>query len=180
MAENASLKAHLLGLIPPLGTILDVGCGTGFMLDLVGSALEPRQYLGVDISVGMLNHARGKHVQYRFQHDDAEALHSVPSDSVTLYVALFGVLPYCRKERFFREVRRVLEPNGRFLVLAYERGHVLYSASDTRAGIVDLATEYDEQTLTHRLEWTFKDIRCGRLTPMNPQPGHLVVTGRKP
>jgi SAM-dependent methyltransferase len=50
-------------------TLLDYGCGTGQLLDVVDSRLHLR-YIGFDWSMGMLNRARDAHQKMRF--DEAQ------------------------------------------------------------------------------------------------------------
>ena len=46
------------------GRVLDVGCGTGIVLDYVNPTLLPEDYLGFDVSANMLQKAREKHPDY--------------------------------------------------------------------------------------------------------------------
>lgn len=51
-------------MLPPLsGSILDIGCGTGLLTEIVG--ILPDDYLGVDPSKGMLEQFTGKHPEFK-------------------------------------------------------------------------------------------------------------------
>ena len=92
--------------------ILDVGCGTSFP---VGSFIPPNSiYLGLDISLEMLGHAKsllGDNVNVALWNVDAERI-PLPDNCVDLGLALmaFNVFPTPRKAA--EELRRVLKRDG--------------------------------------------------------------------
>lgn len=49
---------QLLEMAPPRGTVLDDGCGNGFFLEHARGRGHAKRFVGVDISTGMLRHAR--------------------------------------------------------------------------------------------------------------------------
>lgn len=105
--ENRLLATLLEGLEPP---VLDLGCGTGLLLDLgvIGSG----QYIGVDISSGMLAQAAVKHPAARWIQGDIEAI-PLPDQSVRSVVSLFGALSYSQDPaRALSEILRVLVKSG--------------------------------------------------------------------
>ena len=46
-------------------SVLDIGCGTGLLVDWVWDDIRPELYTGIDISLGMLGMFREKHQGYR-------------------------------------------------------------------------------------------------------------------
>jgi ubiquinone/menaquinone biosynthesis C-methylase UbiE len=92
--------------------ILDVGCGTSFP---VGSFIPPNSiYLGLDISLEMLGHAKsllGDNVNVALWNVDAERI-PLPDNCVDLCLALmaFNVFPNPREA--VEEIRRVLKRDG--------------------------------------------------------------------
>lgn len=84
-------------MLPPLnGSVLDIGCGTGLLTEIV--AIEPSRYKGIDPSKGMLEQFVKKHPEYE------SCLINAPFDGRNLnckkfdnIIALFGspsYLPY--------------------------------------------------------------------------------------
>ena len=71
-----------------LGKILDIGCGTGFLKDLLGGNFE---YTGIDISQNMLNYASQR--GYKTIHQPiAAALPEIPNHSYDFVFALGSLL----------------------------------------------------------------------------------------
>jgi demethylmenaquinone methyltransferase/2-methoxy-6-polyprenyl-1,4-benzoquinol methylase len=97
--------------LSPGATVLDLGCGTGDLCDVVaGAGYSP---IGVDFSAGMLAAA---HTRAPLARADALAL-PVPDASVDGVVSGFALRNFVDLDRFFRECARVLRPGGRLAAL---------------------------------------------------------------
>jgi len=110
-------------------TILDVGSGTGLMLEYM--SIEPSRYLGLDCSENMVKIARAKHPDYSFRHEDirfadAEKLtHPEGFSQFGLAVATFGVLSYAGDlRRALGRIEYLLEDNGRLFFMVYREGYI--------------------------------------------------------
>lgn len=115
-AENEALSRLLKDKVQ--GAVLDIGCGTGLLLDLLN--IDTTHYLGVDISHGMIDVARRKHPHHQFRHADAEDLSELPDESFDVAVSLFSCLSYTPKPRsVISECHRVLRPGGRVILMVY-------------------------------------------------------------
>jgi SAM-dependent methyltransferase len=109
-AENAEVRRLVVehfGAYAP--TVLDVGCGTGLVLDLALTA--PGLYTGIDPSQAMLNELVRKHpkVTRLYPGRAEDVLLPTPPDAATvdLAVALFGVASYLAPEVLDNLVARV-------------------------------------------------------------------------
>lgn len=126
IAENAFIGELLWngGFID--GDVLDAGCGTGFMLEQVGALIDPENYVGIDISSGMLSQATKKFPGYVFMNRSMEAS-GLPAEGFDAVVSLFGCFNYCRADATLADARGVLKPGGRVLFMVctprHERRH---------------------------------------------------------
>ena len=91
------------------GTCLDIGCGTGIHAARV--RLLGRTPIGVDISSGMLRHARGRLAIAR---GDARRL-PLGDGSVPTVISMMVHTDMPEYPRVLREVARVLRPDGVFV-----------------------------------------------------------------
>jgi ubiquinone/menaquinone biosynthesis C-methylase UbiE len=100
-------------LIPRSGTVLDVGCGTGRLLDRLGSALPDVRLVGLDRSRGMARAARQLRPGLAVARGTAEALPY--QDSVfDVVVTTISFHHWLDKPASIAEVHRVLRPGGLF------------------------------------------------------------------
>ena len=103
---------------PPQSRILDLGCGTGRALPyILEYAEDPRQIIGVDISMQMLsNMPEAIRSQYSILQGMIEFLpFREASVDVLLNCCVFPHLIH--KELALREFHRVLKPEGRYYIL---------------------------------------------------------------
>jgi len=105
----------------PIRSMLDLGTGTGRMLELLGPRIE--RGLGIDLSLDMLLLARARLERAGFKHcsvrqGDIYAL-SLPRDAFDL-VLVHQVLHYLDDgAKAIREAARLLRPQGRLLIVDF-------------------------------------------------------------
>lgn len=113
LGQDRRWRRHTVGALrlAPGATVLDIGCGTGDLCDVVVRAgYSP---IGVDFSAGMLAAA---HSCAPLARADALAL-PVLDGSTDGVVSGFALRNFVDLERFFRESARVLRPGGRLAAL---------------------------------------------------------------
>ena len=121
IAEPAVERAvdDLLGQ-SSLGTLVDIGTGTGRMLELLGA--RTRHAIGVDRSPEMLRLARAKLADAPFASDLRQGdMSALPlADRSADCVILHQVLHFSHgPDRALREAARLLRPGGRLLVVDF-------------------------------------------------------------
>lgn len=138
LGRERELRARLAALanIGPGESVLDAGCGTG-SLAIAAKRLAgvTGTVIGVDASPEMIDHARRKArragADVDFQIARAESL-PFPDASfdVVLSTLMMHHLPRAVRELFAAEILRVLRPDGRVLVVDFEK------PSNTRGGLI--------------------------------------------
>ncbi len=109
----------------PGQTLLDACCGTGDMSFLAIEAFPGVNVIGVDFSPEMIEVAkiRAKEKMYpetrlQFLEGDVTQL-EFRNDSFDAAVVAFGLRNIPDKNSFFREMRRILKPGGKLIVLEF-------------------------------------------------------------
>lgn len=121
-ARTANL-AHL----SPGEAVLDVGCGTGDLARAAYKRVGPTGLTaGIDASPQMIAHARQKATRagmtIDFRVEPVEALSFADRTfDVVVSSLVFHHLPDALKERGLAEIRRVLKPGGRLLIVDFLR-----------------------------------------------------------
>jgi ubiquinone/menaquinone biosynthesis C-methylase UbiE len=134
----AAYNARSLALLRPyvagasLGDVLDLACGTGNLLprlDEWGARVD--RYTGVDVSAEMLLAARPRlaasPIPAILETADAAAL-PFPDARFDTVVSASALHDFPEPERALAEVRRVLRPGGRLLLVDWSRGRVTMRA----------------------------------------------------
>ena len=117
LAENRAVARWVAPYLRTARRVVDLGCGTGLLLDLV--SIASTSYTGIDISPAMLDHARAKHPGHRFVVGDIEAddIAGVSDESADFVASLFGSVSYCNLIVARDTVARLLAPEGRYFVM---------------------------------------------------------------
>jgi SAM-dependent methyltransferase len=99
--------------IPPNRAVLEVGSGTGQLLD----ALKPSRGVGIDISPAMVRLAQEKFPHLNFRVDDVEKMHLAEKFDYVVVSDLIGFL--YDVQRGFEKLRQVCTPRTRVVVSYY-------------------------------------------------------------
>jgi len=157
----------------PGETALEVGCGTGAVAQAARTRVGPAgQVFGIDPSGEMIAVARRKaarhHVRIDFRVAGIEAL-PLPDASVdaALSSLMMHHLPADLKRTGLAEVRRVLKPGGRLVIVDFGKRRGLLSHLALSA-IVHHSSEHTVEDLVPVLEDAgFGDFRTGELGIMS-------------
>jgi len=99
----------------PYGSLLDVGCGTGFLIDNL-TKQKPARYCGVDLSDEMIRVAREKQIEgAEFVVGSADKL-PYPDETFDIVTCSQSFHHYPYPEQAMREARRVLKPGALYIL----------------------------------------------------------------
>jgi ubiquinone/menaquinone biosynthesis C-methylase UbiE len=108
------------------GTITDVGCGPGYLLQKIAEQMPENNIAGVDISEEMIKRARansaskgyGNRIQFR-----QGAADHLPFDDNTqdFIVSTLSLHHWSDPQSALKEIQRVLKPGGQMLILDLRR-----------------------------------------------------------
>ncbi len=102
-------------IVQPNASVLEIGSGTGDLL----AALEPRRGVGVDVSEGMVELARERHPELRFE---TEAGEEIELGETFDYVILSDLLPFVDDLlALFRRVAKHSHRDTRIVVHSYSQ-----------------------------------------------------------
>ncbi len=106
--------------------LLDVATGTADMAIMASAILQPEVITGIDISDGMLSIGRKKIQKLGLQdkiellNGDSETI-NFDDDSFDAVTVAFGVRNFENLEKGLSEIKRVLKPGGRLVVLEFSK-----------------------------------------------------------
>ncbi len=116
--------SHLSEINPK--TILDVATGTADVAIMASRLLKPDRIVGIDISEGMLEIGRSKVNKQGLSNTiellkgDSEAINFADNSFDAITVA-FGVRNFQQLEKGLDEIKRVLKPGGKLVVLEFSK-----------------------------------------------------------
>ncbi len=108
-----SVVATLAPLIPEPRVILDIGCGTGRLLERVGAVVPSAALVGLDRSAGMAEAARRLRPHLGIERGTADALPH-PDGCFDAVMTTISFHHWSDKTAALAEVCRVLRPGGLF------------------------------------------------------------------
>jgi ubiquinone/menaquinone biosynthesis C-methylase UbiE len=103
--------------LPPQAQVLDLGCGTGRLLDRLAQAFPDFEAIGYDLSPVMIAQAQARNPPYRerlqFQVGEASQL-PFEDNRFDAVFNTYSFLHYPEPQQVLRQVHRVLKPGGQF------------------------------------------------------------------
>ncbi|MDD8025361.1 MAG: class I SAM-dependent methyltransferase [Acidobacteriota bacterium] len=139
-ARNALVAEALAKIFPGARDFLDVGCGTGFILEGLAARRPSLRLTGADVFGEAIAFARDRVPGGMLVRADARRL---PFAAAFDAAGAFDVLEHIRDdEAVLVEMRRVLRPGGGLLLTVPQHAR-LWSAADERAGHVRRYTRRD-------------------------------------
>ena len=106
--------------------LLDVATGTADLAIMAAKQLKLKKIIGIDISDGMLDVGRQKIVKANLQNTiellngDSEAI-NFPDNTFDAVTVAFGVRNFEDLEKGLSEIKRVLKPTGKLVVLEFSK-----------------------------------------------------------
>ena len=99
--------------------LLEVGCGNGLNCHYIDLRHDPETIVGIDLNKANLDLARAqqKHSRISFLHDNAQELATIPDHSIDALICIESAFHYPDKSAFFKQINRVLHPDGVFLIV---------------------------------------------------------------
>ncbi|MCC7465714.1 MAG: bifunctional demethylmenaquinone methyltransferase/2-methoxy-6-polyprenyl-1,4-benzoquinol methylase UbiE [Saprospiraceae bacterium] len=124
-------RKKAIGYLKPAkpAEILDVATGTADVAILMAKILKPRRIVGIDIANQMLEFGRVKIQDAGLQEvitletGDSEHLW-FETDTFDALTVAFGVRNFENLEKGLAEMRRVLRPGGRVVILEFSKPHI--------------------------------------------------------
>ncbi len=102
------------------GHCVDLGCGTGALLQKLAKRIDVRKLTGVDLSSAMLNQARQRVPQAQFVKGD---LASIPLDDDSFsWATSNAAIQWCDSRIVFSELQRILRPDGQAFISTFGPG----------------------------------------------------------
>lgn len=158
------------------GRIAEIGCGNGVLLE----HLKKENYtnvVGMDYLPEFVALAKSRGLPYPVTQDDVRAMHyeSGVFDVVIGERVIINLLDPADQACAFREVRRILRPNGYYLTIeAFEESLLLLNEARAEFGLTPIAMPHHNRWLTEE-EWetwtrgSFRRIESFEGTPLTPR-----------
>jgi len=119
--RQINLTKHCISRLDTLENknVLEVGCGNGVQSIYIYENFKPAKMTGIDINldnIELANSVNGHHHHLEFRVGDAQQLSNIADQSVDVLLCIESAFHYPEKEKFIKEVHRVLKPSGKFLI----------------------------------------------------------------
>src|SRR3990167_6119998 len=101
--------------------VLDIGCGTGLVLEKLDIA--PENYLGIDPSIEMIKKAKAKFPKHNFLVSTFEDLHI--NEKFDVIISTYGSFAYVNP-RQFKNVWEFLKDGGKMFLMFYTPEYAKY------------------------------------------------------
>lgn len=159
--------------------LLDVGCGTGPMIELMTSEFPDRQYTGLDLTPKMIETAQAKQLpNATFLVGDSENL-PFENASFDVVICANSFHHYPNPQKFFNGAARVLRPGGTLILRDYTSfGFMVWLMNHVEMPLANLIGHGDVRCYTTKQIQSFCDacgLRVQKLERQKKFRMHLVA-----
>mmetsp|Transcript_28273 Transcript_28273/g.46814 ORF Transcript_28273/g.46814 Transcript_28273/m.46814 type:complete len:287 (+) Transcript_28273:34-894(+) len=126
LLKSAASSTEKSAATSPRPHILDIACGPGEPATMLAQAMPHAQVVATDYDQNMVDMAEQNAAciampNLTFQIADMQDLNQFPSDSFDAVTCCYGIMFPEDKDKAFREIYRVLKPNGSFIATYWTR-----------------------------------------------------------
>ena len=110
----------------PKGTIVDIGCGPGYLINDITKSLPHLHIIGVDISEEMLEAARNHsssldlNKQIKYRQGDVREL-PFKDNTIDFVVSTLSLHHWSNPDEALQEIYRILKHKGQFIIFDFRR-----------------------------------------------------------
>jgi SAM-dependent methyltransferase len=146
-------------------SIVDMGCGSGWLLDLIIDIGVEFKYLGLDFNPVFIDYLRDKYSSIkaaRFELVDLEVdLDARFNGQADMVVNCFNFFETANLEVSFRNGARLMSPKSKLIVFTIDVTYLMLAVSKTFEGFKSLLLEYDEMKSGGEVPFFFQNIDLG-------------------
>lgn len=149
------------GYVPP--RIIDIGCGTGFAIDVTRHPIDKKRYTGIDVSQGMIDGAKKKYPEYEFIQGNINELELI-ENNYGIALSLFSI-PYIGIDSVQR-VYDLLKNGGVYITVYYNKPYKNRDSvywNKQKHFMKEVKPKVDE--IIEKLKNTFEEYQQYYLTP---------------
>lgn len=133
---------------PAKGSVLDLMCGTGYLLGNIGRFRTDLDMAGVDINKGYIAYAKRNYPGVKFELGDVLEWRTRKKFDTVMCTGALHHIPYERQEEVVKKMSRIVKPQG--LVIISDCYITDYDTEKQRKlGAARLGYEYLAETIRH-------------------------------
>ena len=113
----------------PTDIVLDLGCGDGSLTNAIAAWVPQGKITGLDLSEAMITHATATYPNIQFIQHDMDKLSDLTGsfDVITAVNCIHWIFD---KNTLFKNIKKLLNPNGKFYALSYPRTEPFWTSID--------------------------------------------------
>lgn len=112
----SEIKDFLIKKVPQNGTVLDLLCGPGYLIEEVQKSRPDIKFIGVDLEGEFIDYAKNRCPKINFQKADAFTWISEEKFDVVLCTAGLHHLYYDKQKKFIEKISKLIKDDGLAIV----------------------------------------------------------------
>lgn len=158
-------KKKLAELVIPNMAIIDMGCGSGWLLDFLLELNVPFTYLGLDFNKKFIDYLREKYSDISFASFDfvdfEEPIDKKYFSSADVVFNCFNFFETANLENAFENAAQMLKPSGKLIIFTIEVTYLILAVSSSMEEFKVKLKNYEEIKSKGEVPYFFQNIDMG-------------------
>lgn len=174
------LPALFNGISSDVPTVIDMGTGSGWALDLLQENNIECRFIGLDFNQLFIEHLRNKYKDFSnaefLKIDLEETLPENLINAADIVFNFFNFFEIANLDRAFENAAKMLKPGGILVIMTIDSYYLMFALAKTMEELKEVLSKYEEEKSEGDVPYFFQKIDLGNRESKNHEYASVLYS----